>query len=738
MSGRDHPVLSPADAMQRAVRAHEVGNFALAERLCSGILAHYAEHFEALNLLGVIKAQTRRSQEAAALLEHAVAVRPGNATTHNNYANVLGDLGRFHEALEHYDRALALEPDYPEACNNRGGALRALGRLDAALASYEHAIALRPTYAEAHYNRGVTLHDLGRLEDGLECYGRALRLSPGSAQALYNQGIALHELGRLEEALHSYGRALQITPTAEAHNNRGNVLLELGRRHEALQDYERALQLNAALPDAHHNRGNVLQMLRHPEEALASFERALQLNPQMPWLFGAWLHVRLLLCDWRGIATAITDLTARITRGQKATRPFTVLAVSDALAVQRRAAEISAEETTRVSRALPALAPRAPRPIIRVGYYSADFRNHAMAQLMAGVFELHDRRRVELTAFSFGSHEPDRMTERLRGAFDRFLDVRSRSDREVAQVSRELEIDIAVDLMGYTQNSRPGVFAHRAAPLQVSYLGYAGTMGAPYIDYIVADRTVIPPRSRHYYSERTIYLPNSYFPNSYRINNNGPPAADAQPSRSELGLPAAGFVFCCFNSTYKIIPGAFESWMRILESVCGSVLWLLTDNATAARNLRLEAERFGIDGARLLFAPPVPLAQHLPRYRAADLFLDTHPCGAHTTACDALWVGLPVLTRSGESLAARVAASLLTAIGLPELITSAQEDYEALAITLATDPPRLRAIRSRLAGNRMTTPLFDTGLLTRHLETGYMEIYRRHHAGLRPDDVFVE
>src|SRR5439155_697058 len=224
--------------------------------------------------------------------------------------------------------------------------------------------------------------------------------------------------------------------------------------------------------------------------------------------------------------------------------------------------------------------------------------NHAMAQLMAGVFELHDRRRVELTAFSFGSHEPDRMTERLRGAFDRFLDVRSRSDREVAQVSRELEIDIAVDLMGYTQNSRPGVFAHRAAPLQVSYLGYAGTMGAPYIDYIVADRTVIPPRSRHYYSERTIYLPNSYFPNSYRINNNGPPA---------------GFVFRCFNSTSKIIPGASASWMRILESVCGSVLCLLTDNATAARNLRLGAEIFGIDGGRLLFAPPVQLAQHLPR-----------------------------------------------------------------------------------------------------------------------------
>jgi predicted O-linked N-acetylglucosamine transferase (SPINDLY family) len=356
---------------------------------------------------------------------------------------------------------------------------------------------------------------------------------------------------------------------------------------------------------------------------------------------------------------------------------------------------------------------------------------------MAGLFELHDRRRFEIGAFSFGTHKRDRMTERLAKAFDRFVDVRARSDREVAQLSRDFEIDIAVDLKGFTQDSRPGIFAHRAAPVQVNFLGYPGTMGARYIDYIVADPTVIPRHTRHYYSEKVIYLPNSYYPNSYQINDRKDPPGDGVPSRAQLGLPAAGFIFCCFNSAYKIVPGTFRSWMRLLRTVSGSVLWLLSDSSTAATNLRTEAERLGVSGARLIFAPPLPLAQHLPRHRAADLFLDTLPCGAHTTASDALWAGLPVVTLAGEAFAARVAASLLNAIGLPELVASTQEQYEAVALALATDPQWMATVRSRLNANRLTMPLFDTKLLTSHLENGYAQIYRRYHAGLGPDDVLV-
>jgi predicted O-linked N-acetylglucosamine transferase (SPINDLY family) len=736
MRARSETAASLTAVLQAARTAYGAGDWATAARLCLQALAE-GDHFEALNLLGIIRAQTRHLPEAAALLARAVAARPDNATAHNNYANVLRDLGRSHEAAAEYDRAIALDPHYADAFNNRGGALQAVGQFDAALASYDRAVALRPDYSEAHYNRGVILQSIGRPEEALQSYTRALHLSPRLNEARYNRGIVLHQLRRLHEALQDYDQALQVHASAAVFNNRGNVLQELGRRREALQSYEEALRLDPELADAHNNRGTVLQLLQRPEEALDSFAQALALDPDLPWLFGAWLHTRLQLCDWSHIEVAISELTARILQGRKATQPFIVLAVSDSPAVQRCAAESCAADTAlAIGTALPTRQ-RAAERVIRIGYYSADFRNHAMAQLMLGVFELHDRQRFELSAFHFGREGPDEMTERLRGRFNGFHDVRGRSDREVAQASRELQIDIAVDLMGFTHQSRPGIFAHRAAPLQVSFLGYAGTTGAPYIDYLVADRTVIPHQSRNCYTEKVIYLPNSYFPTSYPFNERQRLAAQREASRAPLGLPETAFVFCCFNSAYKLTPVTFASWMRILSAVPDSVLWLLSANPTVMHNLRLQAQARGVSGTRLIFAPPLPLTDHLTRHRAADLFLDTLPCGAHTTASDALWMGLPVLTLAGESLAARVAASLLTAIGLPELITTTREEYEALAIALATDRERLMALRSRLASNRLTMPLFDTRLLTRHLEMAYREIYRRLHAGLDPEDVQV-
>ena len=735
---RSHETDASLTAMlQAAGTAYGAGDWTTAERLCRQALADGRDHFEALNLLGIIRAQTRHLPESAALLARAVAARPDNPTVHNNYANVLRDLGRWQEAAAEYDRAIALDPQYAEAFNNRGAVLQALAQFDAALASYDRAVALRPDYGEAHYNRGVILQSIGRPEEALQSYACALQLSPRLTEARYNRGIALHQLRRLHEALQDYDQALQVHASAAAYNNRGNVLLELGRPREALQSYEEALRLDPGLADAHNNRGTALQVLHRPEEALGSFAQALALDPDLPWLFGAWLHTRLQLCDWSLIDAAISELAARVAQGRKATQPFIVLAVNDSPGVQRRAAEIWAADTALAPGVAQRPLGRAAERVIRIGYYSADFRNHAMAQLMLGIFELHDRQRFELSAFHFGRAGPDEMTEQVRTRFQGFHDVRGNSDSEVARASRELHIDIAVDLMGFTDQSRPAIFAHRAAPLQVSYLGYAGTTGAPYIDYLVADRTVIPQQSRGFYTEKVIYLPNSYFPTSYPFNERQRLAAQREASRAPLGLPETAFVFCCFNSAYKLTPVTFTSWMRILSAVPDSVLWLLAANPTAMRNLRLQAQARGVSGTRLIFAPPLPLTDHLTRHRAADLFLDTLPCGAHTTASDALWMGLPVLSLAGESLAARVAASLLTAIGLPELIATTGEQYEALAIALATDRERLMALRSRLATNRLSMPLFDTRLLTRHLEMAYQEIYRRLHAGLDPEDVQV-
>lgn len=731
MSDEIQSARSASDALQAAVIAYNAGDWSAASRLCSRILAAHANHFEALHLLGIIEARAQHLPEAADLLGRAAAAAPHSAMAHNSYGNVLRELGRHQEALDSYERSLQIEPNYPEAYCNRGGALLALGRAEAALHSYERALALRPDYADAQYNRGVVLQDLGRVDQALDSYQKALRIQPMLAAAHYNSGNLFKALNRFEEALHSYDQAVRIREDfAAAHNNRGNALADLGRLEEAILAYRRALQIEPDLADAHDNLGNALSMLNRPQEALASYELALQSNPALPWTRGSRLHAKLLLCDWNGLKSAVDDLAGRILRRERATPPFVMLAVSDDPSLLRCAAQIAGDPADLAIRPLPPLLKR-PRPArVRIGYFSADYHNHATAQLAAELFELHDRKLFEIVAFSFGPSTLDPMRRRLLEAFDRFVDIREKSDREAAQLARDLEVDIAVDLKGFTQGSRPGIFAHGAAPVQIAYLGYPGTMGREYMHYIVADSTVIPAAGRRHYSESVLYLPHSY-----QVNDRRRTIAEHSFSRAELGLPAAGCVFCCFNSPYKITPELFDSWMRILKRVDGSVLWLLAGASAAAANLRSEAERRGVSAARLVFAERLPPALHLARYRVADLFLDTFPCGAHTTASDALWAGLPVITRAGESFASRVAASLLEAIGMPELVTTGAVGYEALAVEMGADRERLAAIKHKLSANRSTQPLFDTPRFTRNLQRAFLAAHERHLAGLPPCDM---
>jgi protein O-GlcNAc transferase len=698
-SDPDQATLTAADAVRRAYALCTSREWAGAERLCRLALSAEANHFEALSLLGIIAGQARRSNEAAELLRRAAVARPGDASVANNLGNALTDLARFDEALATYARALEIDPQYAEAHCNRGNALLALGRREEALSSYEGALAVKPEFAAAWYNRGN----------------------------------ALRELNRFDTALSSYDRALDISADyAEAWNNRGLTLCALGRTHDALSSYERALTLSPRNVAALFNQGNALRYLRRFGEALASYDRALKVRPDHPWLYGSWLGARMQLCEWRDLGSHLAQLLGELRQGRRAAPPFALLALADSPTLQRRAAEIWVSATCPPDPAACAPPPRPRGPRLRVGYYSADYHDHATAHLTAGLFEAHDRERFDVVAFSFGPEVTDHMRQRLTPAFDRFVDVRTKSDREIAQLSRHLEIDIAVDLKGFTEDARPGIFARRAAPLQVSYLGYPGTMCAPYIDYIIADRTVVPPGAQDWYSEKVVHLPGCY-----QVNDRRRRIADRRITRAELGLPPKGFVFCCFNSAHKITPQTFDSWMRVLTHVPGSVLWLLEDNGTASANLRSEAAARGVDPARLIFARRWPLPEHLARHRAAGLFLDTLPYNAHTTASDALWAGLPVLTRTGESFAARVGASLLEAVGLPELITSTPEQYEALAVGLARDPGKLAAIRETLERNRLAAPLFDTESFTRRLESAYEEMYARYQAGGSPEHLCV-
>ena len=417
---------------------------------------------------------------------------------------------------------------------------------------------------------------------------------------------------------------------------------------------------------------------------------------------------------------------------ERVASPFVLLSLFDDAALHKKSSEIYLKSKHQFNPVLGPILKLSANQKIRIGYFSADFHNHATGYLMAELFELHDKNQFELVGFSFGPMVNDEMRQRLEKSFDQFIEVDNKSDMEIAQLSRGLNIDIAIDLKGFTQDSRTGIFANRAAPIQVNYLGYPGTMGANYVDYIIADKTIIPIESQSCYSEKVVYLPNSY-----QVNDRKRLISEKQFTRQELGLSENDFVFCCFNNNYKILPATFDGWMRILKSVDGSVLWLFKDNPWAAENLKKEAQKQGIDGQRLVFAERMPLPDHLARHRQADLFLDTLPYNAHTTTSDALWTGLPVLTLIGQSFASRVAASLLNALGLPELITNTQEEYEILAIELAKNPRQLAEIKLKLANNRFTAPLFDTPLFTKNLEAGYIKMYEIYQNNLQPEHILI-
>lgn len=499
----------------------------------------------------------------------------------------------------------------------------------------------------------------------------------------------------------------------------------------ALTFYKKAIGLKPDYSEAYRCYATALVKLKRYEEALANYSRCIELEPEQPYLSGTLLNAKMHLCDWRNWGSDYKTILQDIAQGRRSALPFDLLTIPSTALQQKRCAAIFMENM------FPAAdrhwqCVRYTHDRLRIGYFCGEFYNHATMRLAAGLFEQHDRSRFEIVALSLGRTPQDEMRTRLVNAFDQFHDVWRDSDEAVTKLARMLEIDIAVDLDGLANNTRPGIFARRLAPLQVNWLAYPVTMGAQFIDYLIADQTLIPEAHRDAYTEKIVYLPNSY-----QVNDSKRQISEYTPSRAELGLPEQGLVFCNFNSNYKITPDIFHIWMRLLHQVDGSVLWLLEDNPGAAKNLLCEAKQLGISGERLVFAPRINLADHLARHRQADLFLDTFYCNAHTTASDALWAGLPVLTCLGETFAGRVAASLLNAIGLPELITQSPQEYEALALMLATHPTRLSEIKQRLADNRLTHPLFDTARFTRDLEAAYVAMWERYQRGEAPEHIFV-
>jgi protein O-GlcNAc transferase len=688
------------------------------------LMPRYAAAF---NNRGVALLELERLDEALASCNHAIALKPDDAEGYYNLGSVLRRLNRFDEALESFQQAIALKPGHAGAYNNRGLVLQDMKRPDEALGSYDRAIAIEPDDAEALYNRGNALRELKRFDEAIASYDRAIELKPDDPRVFNNRGSTLHELNRFDEAVASHDRAVALAPDyVEAFNNRGVALQALKRLDEALASYDRALMLKPEYGDGCINRSTALQELRRFREAAESYDRALALVPGYRYGLTGLADCVMKLCDWKRQSQLASEVRRHVIEDRSCIYPFLLLGYTDDASLQLTCARnyIQDQHLGSLRSLSGSTVSRGDK--IRIAYLSSNFRSHPSAHL-AELFERHDRSRFEMIGVSFGPDDGSEIRARLVAAFDRFIDVRSMRDEEVARLLSDRQIDIAVDLNGHTQDERPGIFAYRPAPIQINYNGFPGTTGADFIDYIIADAIVLPFDQQSNYSECIVHLPDCYW-----IQDRKRLLAERTPTRTEVGLPPEGFVFCCFNNQWKITPPLFDTWMRLLRSVEGSVLWLLHGNKDAEANLRNEATARGADPARLVFAPRLPLDEHLARHRLADLFLDTLPYNAHTTAADALWSGLPVLTCRGRAFAGRVAASMLNAAGLSELVTESLEEYESLALRLATDQALLPGIREKLEQNRLRSPLFDTDRYCRNIEAAYTTMWEFWQRGERP------
>ena len=724
---------------------------------------------EAHNYLGVALKKLNQFEEASESYQKAIAIKPEFAEAHNNLGNVLKSLGRFKEAVKSYKSTLLIKPNFVEAHNNLGSIFKDLKQFDSAIKCFKRAIAIKPSFVEAYYNLGLTLIDLEHFDEAvkyfkdalviksdyvevhnnlgnalkslekryeaIESYEKALIIRPDYAEAHNNLGVTLMSLGQWTLALECLKKALNINPDyAFANNNYGSVLKHFGKFNDSTKFYEKALSIKPDFFEAHHNLGNALKYLKRHDESLLSYERSFALNPNAEYVLGNIIHSKLHLCIWDDLLSYCGELIKKINNKEKAINPFALLALIDDPELHKKAAEIYINDKYPKNYDLPKIDQYPRHKKIRIGYFSADFRAHPVGNLTAELYEIHDRSQFEVYAFSFGPDTNDEVNIRIKAGVDYFHDVSLNSHKEIVMLSRSIELDIAIDLGGFTQDTRTGIFAMQAAPIQINYLGYSSTMGADYMDYIIADRTLIPKNKQKYYSEKIVYLPDSFM-----VNDTKNKKTIKEFTRKEIGLPAKGFVFCCFNHHYKITPLIFTSWMQILSKVDDSILWLSDGNKTGINNLKKEAEKNGINKNRLVFAPRLDLREdHLNRIKLADLFLDTLPYNAHATTSDALQVGLPVLTCIGKSFASRVAASLINSVDLPELITSTQEEYEALAIELATDPLKLNTIKEKLNNNLLISPLYNTPQYTKYLEKTYLEIYERCHSGLEPDHIYLE
>jgi len=712
----------------------ELGQFNNAIKSFEKVIEIKPDYAEAHYSLGQIYQDLDNIESAIKSYEVVLAIKPDFAELHNNLGLIYQGVGKLDSALHHLEDAVRIMPEFAEAFNNLGNVYKELNQPKRALDCYKSAVAINPNYTDSHYELGNILKCLGQLDKAVESYQKSLEIKQDKVEAHYALGNVLQDLGQFNASIESYDKAISISSeNDDFHHSLGITLHKNGQFEKALKSYKKALLINPKYAEAYFNLGNLMLELKQLDEAVLNYEYALNLKPGIDCNFGNLFDTKMNLCIWDDFSTNIKELLKKINKNEMVINPFALFGLVDDPKIQLKNSKTYGKERCPKSSSLSKINNYSNHKKIRIGYFSADFREHPVSDLSAELYELHDRSQFEIYAFSFGPDTKDEMNLRIKAGVDKFYDVRTMPHKDVALLSRSLEIDIAIDLGGYSANNRAEIFAMSAAPTQIGYLGFTSTMGTNFMDYIIADRTVIPKDKQIHYSEKIAYLPNCYMVNDSKIK-----VSNEIITKKDAGLPSDGFIFCCFNNFYKINPNVFKSWMNILSKVSGSILWLPEGNIIAMNNLMKEFKKHGIDESRLFFAPYLTLKEdHLNRLQLADLFIDTFPFNAHTTCNEALRVGLPVLTCIGDSFTSRVASSQLNSVNLPELISTSQKQYESIAIELATDSKKLKIIKDKLEINMTTSSLYDSQLLTKQIETIYLDIYNKSQKGLESNHIYL-
>lgn len=718
-----------------SIQQIQSGRLDEAEQSLNRVIRVDPKNADALCFLSVVAAYKLRWQEALRFINESIKIAPKNSIAHSNKGNILKELEQIPGALKSFQKAIELDPKNFEALNNIGNLYLDQGRFADAIASYDLAISLNAKYPEAYSNKGNALHKMSLYEDALVMYGSAIELRPNYVDAWLNRSFSLTALKQYGAAIESCDVAISIDQNNfRALTTKGLVFIEMGLHEQALELFDKSLSINSEYFEAWADRASTLVRLKQYEKALASFENAIKGNESLPYLLGDIISLKLQIGLWDSFDNDLHKIAKGLREKLKVINPFKLLAVKDSLEDVLNATRIWVEDKFPSKNSF-IRSEASHKRKIRIGYLSADFKNHPVGLLTAGLFELHNREQFEIYGFSLKKAEQgDQVRNRLEKGFDYFFDLHAESEAECVQIIRNHQLDIAVDLGGHTQYAPTGIMSHRIAPIQVNYLGYPGTMGADYIDYMIADYTVIPQHSQQFYNEKIAYLPDTFM-----VDDSLRQPSNKVFTRVECNLPEQGFIFCCFNNAYKFNKKVVESWARILKAVDGSVLWLSENNNLFKKNISQEFEKLGISKDRIIFAQRLDsVGDYLARISVADLFLDTHPYNAHTTALDALKSGVPIVTYIGQTFAARVAASLLSSIGLTELICDSIEEYEKTAIALANNSAAINSLKSKLAKNKNTEPLFDTERFVNNIESAYKEMFRKYVNGFHPDHIYLK